>query len=388
MEQKFTKQIGFPFQTVKSNEESPDAFIVRGLFTDDNVDMHGDIITKEATKRAIEAFKGWRNIRYMHQPRPVGVAVKIGESEGLRWNELEVDVRKKDVQEDISNGLLRGFSVGISANWEDIEFNEETDGFIINDYVLGEISLVDHPANYAAAVTSVPSKALLKAASAATGKCDMKSIMEYLEENKEMDKNKEVASQEKDVEEEVLDEEIVETEAEQEEVVTEEETHEEENQEIEDEKDIEEEEAEEEEISENEVDDLKEIVASLKEIASILNESVEKFVSTIEEKSAVEVEEPAEDSEQEEPVEEEEVEPEVQEEDAEPNKAVEIDYEKLAEIVSEKIISTFEKNGSGVEPERKAVIPADELEEKENVEKEEKPDLTKVIHRYVMRGQN
>lgn len=120
---------------------------VRGYFTSDQKDAVGDIITKDATIKAIPDYKQWGNIRYMHQPKPVGVVRAIGEEDGLEWNEVVFDITKQDVIEDVENGLLKALSVGILVDWKDI--NELQDGgWVINNYKLAEISLVDHPANY------------------------------------------------------------------------------------------------------------------------------------------------------------------------------------------------------------------------------------------------
>ena len=56
--------------------------IVRGYFASDKVDIFGDIITKEAI---IEAVKVWEE-RYR------GPVIRIGEDEGLEWNEVEMKV--------------------------------------------------------------------------------------------------------------------------------------------------------------------------------------------------------------------------------------------------------------------------------------------------------
>lgn len=132
-----------------SLEKSADAkrLSVRGYFTSDQRDEVGDIITRGATQKAIPSYRQWGNIRYMHQPRPVGVVTRIGEEDGLEWNEVEFDVTKKDVIEDVENGLLKALSVGILVDWDGIDFLDDG-GWIINEYALAEISLVDHPANY------------------------------------------------------------------------------------------------------------------------------------------------------------------------------------------------------------------------------------------------
>jgi len=126
--------------------------VVRGLFTSDNKDMLGDVITRAATERAVPAFRQWGNIRYMHLPQPVGKVTRIGSGDGLSWNEVEFTVLKEDVAKDVENGLLPALSVGILVDFESLKFLDNG-GWEINDYVLAEISLVDHPANYDAVLS-------------------------------------------------------------------------------------------------------------------------------------------------------------------------------------------------------------------------------------------
>jgi hypothetical protein len=145
-----SKQIGIPIEKSKKDGPSLDRdgnLIVHGYFTSDVEDELGDIITKDATERAIPKYRQWGNIRYMHQPRPVAKVTGIGKEDGLEWNEVEISVVDPEAKFQVDNGLLKALSVGIMIKFEDIEFNENG-GFIVNDYILAEISLVDHPANY------------------------------------------------------------------------------------------------------------------------------------------------------------------------------------------------------------------------------------------------
>lgn len=156
----FTKYIGIPIEKGKEPRFTDDGFpIAKGFFTSDNKDAMGDIITKDATERAIDAYRQWGNIRYMHQPKPVGKVIGIGKADGLKWNEVEFKIVDKDTQFEVDQGLLSALSVGIVIQWDDIELMEDG-GFQINDYSLAEISLVDHPANY---------DAVLKGADASEG---------------------------------------------------------------------------------------------------------------------------------------------------------------------------------------------------------------------------
>lgn len=173
---------------------------VKGYFTSDRKDMVGDIITRTATEKAVPEYRQWGNIRYMHQPRPVGVVTAIGSDDDLEWNEVEFNVTKADVIDDIDQGLLKALSVGILIDWEDIDFLEDG-GWIINGYKLAEISLVDHPANYDAKLKDMTGNDAIQhvVRSYSVGGTLPRTPAQLTEEN-EMPKEKEIV-----VEEEVIE---------------------------------------------------------------------------------------------------------------------------------------------------------------------------------------
>ena len=139
------KIIAVPLEKEMTKRE--DGLVVRGLFTSDSRDQVGDLITRSATERALPAYKQWGNIRRMHAPDPVARVIRIGAEDGLEWNEVEILVIDPKAIFEVENGLLQALSVGILVDYEDIDFLEDG-GWIINNYTLAEISLVDHPANY------------------------------------------------------------------------------------------------------------------------------------------------------------------------------------------------------------------------------------------------
>lgn len=147
------KVIGVPLRKDLS-KASDGTLLVHGYFTSDNRDEVGDIITRSATERAIPKYRQWGNIRYMHLPRPVAKVVRIGVEDGLEWNEVEIKVIDPQAVFEVENGLLAALSVGILVNFDDIDYLDDG-GWVINDYTLAEISLVDHPANYDAALKGV-----------------------------------------------------------------------------------------------------------------------------------------------------------------------------------------------------------------------------------------
>jgi hypothetical protein len=146
------KVIGVPLEKAVAADDG--SLLVLGKFTSDNKDEVGDIITRSATERALPAYRRWGNIRRMHLPEPVGRVTRIGEADGLEWNEVEIKVIDPKAKFEVENGLLQALSVGILINFNDIDMMQDG-GWVINDYQLAEISLVDHPANYDAALETL-----------------------------------------------------------------------------------------------------------------------------------------------------------------------------------------------------------------------------------------
>ena len=144
-----------------------DDLLVRGFFTDDKMDEVGDIITKEATVDAVERWRQWGNIRTMHN-NPSGRIDKIGEADGLAWNEVVTIPVEKTTKELIEGGVLKAYSVGIIPREYELnesaleELGDDADPWffplIIHSYDMVEISYVDHPANYAASIQEVGSE--------------------------------------------------------------------------------------------------------------------------------------------------------------------------------------------------------------------------------------
>ena len=154
-------QLIFPISMVKNEER-----VVVGVATADNVDKSGDVVSFEASATA---FKNWQgNIREMHQPLAVGKAVghrpvEINEN-GTIYKGVEVSAYiskgAEDTWQKVLDGTLGAFSIGgrILERKDD-----ETRKFrgqpvsVVTKYELGELSLVDNPANPVANITLIKS---------------------------------------------------------------------------------------------------------------------------------------------------------------------------------------------------------------------------------------
>lgn len=152
-----TFNLSFPIDFIKKEER-----IVSGIATADNIDKAGDIVEFDAS---LKAFKNWGgNIREMHAPIAVGKAisyepVQITGENGETYKAIKVSAYiskgAQDTWEKILDGTLKAFSIGGKV-LEKIESTEKMfrgkPVNIIKEYSLGELSLVDNPANALAIV--------------------------------------------------------------------------------------------------------------------------------------------------------------------------------------------------------------------------------------------
>lgn len=150
----------FPISTVKKENR-----IVVGIATADNIDKSGDIVDFQAS---MEAFENWEgNIREMHAPIAVGKAisyepVKITGEDGAEYNAMKVEAYiskgAQDTWEKVLDGTLRAFSIGGKIIEKEIDAKKMFRGrpaSVIKKYILGELSLVDNPANQNAVINII-----------------------------------------------------------------------------------------------------------------------------------------------------------------------------------------------------------------------------------------
>ena len=137
--------------TFKSLENDDGSVMIRGMASTNHSDRAGDVISKEAwEKGGLENFKNNPVILFNHDyDKPIGRAtgVKVTEN-GL---ELEAKISKSApaaVCELVKDGVLGAFSVGFKV--KDADYIKETDGLMIKDAELFEVSVVSVPCNQAA----------------------------------------------------------------------------------------------------------------------------------------------------------------------------------------------------------------------------------------------
>ena len=152
--------ISMPFAKVNKEKRT-----VSGWASLDNVDRHGDIVTKEANRKAFGNFR--KNIREMHGPVAVGKMLNFKEDTFFdpetqkTYNGIYVTAYiskgAQDAWEKCLDGTYSGFSIGGNINdakMEKVDGDNETRR-VIHDYDLHELSLVDSPANQLANFMSI-----------------------------------------------------------------------------------------------------------------------------------------------------------------------------------------------------------------------------------------
>jgi hypothetical protein len=149
--------LSFPIDIIKKEQR-----IILGIATADNIDKVGDVVDFEAS---LSAFKNWQgNIREMHAPIAVGKAIsykpiKINDPDGKEYNAIQVEAYiskgAESTWQKILDGTLRAFSIGGKIIRKEMMQNKIHNGrqvHIIKEYDLGELSLVDNPANAVAVI--------------------------------------------------------------------------------------------------------------------------------------------------------------------------------------------------------------------------------------------
>jgi len=140
----------FPFQKINKEQR-----IVTGIATADNPDLVDDVVNFDAS---VKAFSNWiGNIREMHSPIAVGKLVDWKtvpvSYNGQMYQGIEVSVYiskgAENTWQKILDGTLKGFSIGGNIGKTENVFMERHGRKVreIQDYMLGELSVVDNPCN-------------------------------------------------------------------------------------------------------------------------------------------------------------------------------------------------------------------------------------------------
>jgi len=137
--------------TFKTQEQDDGSVMIRGFASTADFDRAGDTISAEAwQKGGLKNFEKNPIILFNHDyDRPIGRAT--GVKAGPNGLELECKISKSapgNVAELVKDGVLGAFSVGFRV--KDADYIKETDGLMIKDAELFEVSVVSVPCNQAA----------------------------------------------------------------------------------------------------------------------------------------------------------------------------------------------------------------------------------------------
>jgi len=137
--------------TFKALETEDGSVMIRGMASTADFDRAGDSISAEAwQKGGLSNFEKNPIILFNHDyDRPIGRAV--GMKAGPNGLELECKISKNapgNVAELVKDGVLGAFSVGFRV--KDADYIKETDGLMIKDAELFEVSVVSVPCNQSA----------------------------------------------------------------------------------------------------------------------------------------------------------------------------------------------------------------------------------------------
>jgi len=137
--------------TFKSHEADDGSVMIRGMASTADFDRAGDSISAEAwTKGGLSNFEKNPIILFNHDyDKPIGRAT--GLKAGPDGLELECKISKAapaNVAQLVKDGVLGAFSVGFRV--KDADYLKETDGLMIKDAELFEVSVVSVPCNQSA----------------------------------------------------------------------------------------------------------------------------------------------------------------------------------------------------------------------------------------------
>ena len=137
--------------TFKSHETDDGSVMIRGMASTADFDRAGDSISAEAwTKGGLANFEKNPIILFNHDyDKPIGRAT--GLKAGPDGLELECKISKAapaNVAQLVKDGVLGAFSVGFRG--KDADYLKETDGLMIKDAELFEVSVVSVPCNQSA----------------------------------------------------------------------------------------------------------------------------------------------------------------------------------------------------------------------------------------------
>lgn len=145
----------FSFPIEKTEKTDDGRLLIEGVATSEALDLQGDILDYEGSKRAFEKWRG--NLREAHDPKkPVGKAIEIIPDDIAKTITVRafISAGAKDTQEKVLDGTLEMFSIGGGRPTK--TSLQKVGGKAVRrvlEWPMTELSLVDVGANPDAAVS-------------------------------------------------------------------------------------------------------------------------------------------------------------------------------------------------------------------------------------------
>ena len=145
----------FAFPISKTEKLEDGRLLIEGVATSEALDLQGEILDYEGSKRAFEKWAG--NIREAHDPKkPVGKAIEVIPDDGAKTISVRafISAGAKDTQAKVEDGTLAMFSVGggIPTKTKMEKVGSKPVRRVL-EWPMTELSLVDVGANPDAAVS-------------------------------------------------------------------------------------------------------------------------------------------------------------------------------------------------------------------------------------------
>ncbi len=130
--------------------------IVTGVITSEAPDVQDDVITYEASKKAVTkpgGYGAWRNVRAMHKDVAAGIAQDIVCNDLSRNITISAKIIDPHEWAKVEAGVYKGFSLGGQSNASTLQKVGNKTLRVHTDVDILEVSLVDRPANPEAVFT-------------------------------------------------------------------------------------------------------------------------------------------------------------------------------------------------------------------------------------------
>jgi HK97 family phage prohead protease len=132
--------------TFKAKETDEGTLKISGMASTSDKDRVGDVVLPSAWSKGLENYKKNPIILFNHDySRPIGRATNVSVSDKGLAVDANISKANAEMQQLIKDGVLSTFSVSFAV--KDADYMEATDGYLIKDAELYEVSVVSIPCN-------------------------------------------------------------------------------------------------------------------------------------------------------------------------------------------------------------------------------------------------